>query len=60
MKVTEYREKNPNCQYCINYSPFTAGGRCPATDKPMKKRTARTCPCYRAQKWHLDKEDPTE
>lgn len=53
MTIKEYREKHPNCKYCLNRAdaPFK---RCNATNKVMSKRTAKKCPCYRPQVWIFD------
>lgn len=56
MTIKEYREKHPNCNYCLNCGhkadvPFE---RCKATNKVMRKRTAKKCPCYRPKDWIFD------
>lgn len=53
MTVTEYRKKNPDCEYCKHrIPPFST---CKATNKRMSKRQAKKCPCYEAEEWNLDK-----
>lgn len=55
MKVKEYREKHPDCEYCHHHiQPFD---RCLATNKPMSKITAKYCPCYVPEEWKYEKKD---
>ena len=54
MTVKEYREKNPNCRYCLHGT--RGSDYCSATEKRKSKRTAKRCPCYIPEKWYLDKE----
>ena len=52
MKVSEYREKHPNCEYCNH----RIGGfdRCRATNKVMSRITAKHCPCYVPEPWNYN------
>lgn len=57
MTVKEYREKHPNCEYCKNWMwGDEYGYKCSATKQVMRKRTAKKCPCYVAEKWRFDEE----
>ena len=55
MTVNEYREKHPKCEYCHNrIPPFET--ICVATNKRMRKATAKHCPCYVPKEWRYEKE----
>lgn len=49
MTVTEYRSRNPKCEYCV-YRPKTYN-ICSATKKVIRKHTAIYCSCYSAEHW---------
>ena len=53
MTVNEYRDKHPNCEYCVHHSKLYYF--CPATKKEMKKHTAKFCPCFWAEIYELNK-----
>lgn len=53
MTVHEYRKNYPDCEYCKHrIPPFDV---CQATNKRMRKRTAKKCPCYAPEEWAFEK-----
>lgn len=58
MTVFEYRQKNPDCEYCVHQQrPFDT---CLATNKRMGKTTAKKCPCYIPETWKYEKGGRTD
>ena len=52
MTVTEYREKHPDCEYCVhNNHVFDT---CFATNLRKSKNRAKKCPCYKALPWEYE------
>lgn len=49
MTVNEYRQKHPNCKYCIHNCYYGFSDRCVATNKIVLRWTAKWCPCYKAR-----------
>lgn len=54
MTVKEYREKHPNCGYCV-HKTYGSYLTCDATLKRMSKGTAKKCPCYVPAEWRYEK-----